>query len=437
MDARPPGEADGPQVKDSTADEAGFKSQVDKAEDRGEATKKKRRARRPGTIGFSKLSRRALTAGLTGFPTSRASRSRPRWMPMWTRRTTSCPAEPEAVTPEVIETIAPEPEQCAELPEDRGPSAPQAQDTLILDQPAPAMEGPLQDKLPKSAPRRTKPARPLRATAALHEGLSAAYDFALDAETSPEEYLRLVEAQGLKIQLRAPMAPVAKLAFDGLVDPATLGQCEEDTCLGAQGRVAARRAARADRPGGRDFGAGRAKCASRLQGLALLRRLQPQPFDHRIFGALPRNVGEDGDIVFARLPRQPMGPAGDAAQLLDFLHRDLAVLLDQPLEHRLVERVSNSRPMNSSQCHATRPRWPSSPGRLSHTQLSSATTVEQAIRQPWVDMSITRASALRLPSRMVAFKCSAVRAERLRSGCWIGTVTVIHSTPAAILRRQM
>ena len=56
----------------------------------------------------------------------------------------------------------------------------------------------------------------LRATAALHEGLSAAYDFALDAETSPEEYLRLVEAQGLKIQLRAPMAPVAKLAFDGL-----------------------------------------------------------------------------------------------------------------------------------------------------------------------------------------------------------------------------
>ena len=66
----------------------------------------------------------------------------------------------------------------------------------------------------------------LRATAALHEGLSAAYDFALDAESSPEEYLRLVEAQGLKIQLRAPMAPVAKLAFDGLCDDATIAQFE-------------------------------------------------------------------------------------------------------------------------------------------------------------------------------------------------------------------
>ena len=66
----------------------------------------------------------------------------------------------------------------------------------------------------------------LRATAALHEGLSAAYDFALDAESSPEEYLRLVEAQGLKIQLRAPMAPVARLAFDGQCDDATMAELE-------------------------------------------------------------------------------------------------------------------------------------------------------------------------------------------------------------------
>jgi hypothetical protein len=67
----------------------------------------------------------------------------------------------------------------------------------------------------------------LRATAALNEGVSAAYDFAIDAEGSPEEYLRLVEAKGLKIQLRAPMAPVAKLAFGDLVDAATLAQCEK------------------------------------------------------------------------------------------------------------------------------------------------------------------------------------------------------------------
>ena len=66
----------------------------------------------------------------------------------------------------------------------------------------------------------------LRANAALYEGLAAAYDFALDAEEHPEEYLRIVQAQGLKIQLRSPMAPVVKLAFDGLCDDSTIGQLE-------------------------------------------------------------------------------------------------------------------------------------------------------------------------------------------------------------------
>jgi len=66
----------------------------------------------------------------------------------------------------------------------------------------------------------------LRANAALYEGLGAAYDFALDAESAPEEYLKLVEGQGLKIQLRSPMKPVVKLAFDGLCDDATIGQLE-------------------------------------------------------------------------------------------------------------------------------------------------------------------------------------------------------------------
>ena len=38
----------------------------------------------------------------------------------------------------------------------------------------------------------------LRSNAALYEGLGAAYDFALDAEDSSEEYLKIVEAQGLR-----------------------------------------------------------------------------------------------------------------------------------------------------------------------------------------------------------------------------------------------
>ena len=66
----------------------------------------------------------------------------------------------------------------------------------------------------------------LRANAALYEGLSAAYDFALDAEDSPEEYLKIVEGAGLKIQLRSPMRPVVKLAFDGMCDDSMIAQLE-------------------------------------------------------------------------------------------------------------------------------------------------------------------------------------------------------------------
>ena len=66
----------------------------------------------------------------------------------------------------------------------------------------------------------------IRSNVALYEGLGAAYDFALDAENEPEEYLRLVEGQGLKIQLRSPMKPVVKLGFDGMCDDATIEQLE-------------------------------------------------------------------------------------------------------------------------------------------------------------------------------------------------------------------
>ena len=66
----------------------------------------------------------------------------------------------------------------------------------------------------------------LHANVALYEGLSAAYDFALDAEDNAEEYLKLVETEGLKIQLRSPMKPVVKLAFNGMCDEATIAQLE-------------------------------------------------------------------------------------------------------------------------------------------------------------------------------------------------------------------
>jgi hypothetical protein len=95
------------------------------------------------------------------------------------------------------------------------------------EKPTRASEGSLQSKL-TDVRAKTNEARlaQIRANSALYEGLSAAYDFAIDAEEAPEDYLRLVEAQGLKIQLRAPMKPVVKLAFEGMCDEATIKQLE-------------------------------------------------------------------------------------------------------------------------------------------------------------------------------------------------------------------
>jgi len=154
--------------------------------------------------------------------------------------------EPPASEPEVIEPEAIEPPLELEEPApptepyDAEPAAPESVEVEpSADEPPeeaapevapiskPALEGSLQSKLSEVRAKADEARMAqLRATTALHQGLSEAYDFALDAEGSPEEYLRLVEAQGLKIQLRAPMAPVVKLAFDGSFDPHTIAHLE-------------------------------------------------------------------------------------------------------------------------------------------------------------------------------------------------------------------
>jgi hypothetical protein len=95
------------------------------------------------------------------------------------------------------------------------------------EQPTLAAEGKLHSKLNevRALAEEARQAQ-IRSMTALYEGLSAAYDFALDAEQEPEEYLRLVEGQGLKIQLRSPMKPVVKLGFDGMCDEATIAELE-------------------------------------------------------------------------------------------------------------------------------------------------------------------------------------------------------------------
>ena len=63
--------------------------------------------------------------------------------------------------------------------------------TQVEPQSAQPLEGPLQDQLAQVRAKAEEARQAqLRVTQALHESLSAAYDFALDAEGSPEEYLR-------------------------------------------------------------------------------------------------------------------------------------------------------------------------------------------------------------------------------------------------------
>jgi hypothetical protein len=144
--------------------------------------------------------------------------------------------EEEAVTAQPTAEPADEPvaqENVAEPVEEPAVQAPVAE--IPGEQPivehavesAPAPEGSLQHKLADVRAKADEAQQAkLRANAALYEGLSAAYDFALDAEDAPEDYLKLVEAQGLKIQLRSPMKPVVKLAFADTCDDATIRQLE-------------------------------------------------------------------------------------------------------------------------------------------------------------------------------------------------------------------
>jgi hypothetical protein len=140
------------------------------------------------------------------------------------------PSAEESVVEEPVaeEPVAEEAPSEESAPEEPVASAePEKPARKKADEPAAVSEGTLQSKL-ANVRAKADDARQARlaATAALYEGLGAAYDFALDAESEPEEYLRLVESKGLKIQLRAPMKPVVKLAFDGLADEATIADLE-------------------------------------------------------------------------------------------------------------------------------------------------------------------------------------------------------------------
>ncbi len=61
-----------------------------------------------------------------------------------------------------------------------------------------------------------------RTRVALYRALALAYDFAIAAEATPNEYAELLEESGVKAQVRAPMTPIVKLVFGVDYDKARL-----------------------------------------------------------------------------------------------------------------------------------------------------------------------------------------------------------------------
>jgi hypothetical protein len=76
-----------------------------------------------------------------------------------------------------------------------------------------------------------------RTRAALYHALSLAYDFAIAARESPEDYAELLEESGVKAQARAPMTPIVKLVFGVDYDKARLTEFAAALSFGDRNQI--------------------------------------------------------------------------------------------------------------------------------------------------------------------------------------------------------
>ncbi|MDB5738886.1 MAG: hypothetical protein JWO65_2554 [Sphingomonas bacterium] len=168
----------------------------------------------------------------------------------------------------------------------------------------------------------------LKSRAALYRALGLAYDFALVAETRPDDYADLLADAGVKAQARAPMTAIVKLVFGTGTDKARA--TEFAAALSQARRIAiepGRFAAYVEaQPGG-------------LKALVAAERAARRPAD-----ALPSHA----DLARAALRKAPaqamLDLASDAGEFVLLLARRqedgrLAVLAPVPAEQSLVDRA--------------------------------------------------------------------------------------------------
>ena len=210
----------------------------------------------------------------------------------------------------------PEPSDAEEVQAERDPLTlslwPEAGDDTEAEPPALPDDAALADRLDfaRSSAEQARTADH-RSRAALYRALGHAYDFALAAETRPDDYAELLADAGLKTQTRAPMTPIVKLIFGTAYDktrltefaaalswarrnglsPGNLGAALEGFQGGLKAMVAAERAAR--RPAGKpDRSAAKRRALSMAHPIAILSGIDADVADGEFVLLVGRREGD-------------------------------------------------------------------------------------------------------------------------------------------------
>jgi hypothetical protein len=170
-----------------------------------------------------------------------------------------------------------------------------------------------------------------RTRTALYRALSLAYDFALAARQSPEDYAELLEESGVKVQARAPMTAVVKLVFGVDYDKARLTEFAAALSYALRQHV-----------GAGDFQDLIEKQPGGLKALVAAERhaRQPQP-----------KADNKGDVARARLRSAPSISLDDVPPEEEFAvvvtrrgadgrHEAVAIVDDEALVERAIRRAA-------------------------------------------------------------------------------------------------
>jgi hypothetical protein len=170
-----------------------------------------------------------------------------------------------------------------------------------------------------------------RTRVALYRALALAYDFAIAAEQTPDEYAELLEESGVKAQVRAPMTPIVKLVFGVDYDKARLTEFAAALSYARRQNVA----------GGsfQDFiekqhGGLKALVAAERQA----RRPEPRPDTRgeaaraRLRTAAPISLSDLPDVEEFAVVVTRRGPDG--------IHQPVAVLDDEALIERAIRKAA-------------------------------------------------------------------------------------------------